>query len=395
MQGLGETVASLRRFRGSKSAAEGQTRPGQPLSETLEFGANPGALRMFSYRPERLAPNAPLVVLLHGCTQTAASYAVDSGWMALADRCRFMVLAPEQTAANNPNRCFNWFLSEDTTRGGGEAASIAQMVDHCLRAEQIDSSRVFITGLSAGGAMTSAMLACYPDLFAAGAILAGLPHGVARSMLEALRVMQRPDGRSAAELGRLVPPIAPGCNHPRISVWHGDADHVVNPSNASDIVDQWTEALGIQAVVPDVEALPGRTRTVWRSPHGGAVMIESNLIRGMGHGTPLATRESGAVGSAAPFMLDVGISSTREIAAFWGLTDPLSQDGFNAARAASRPPEVSFLDATADAENPPDIHDPAGVEAIGDKVMQSLTRLVPPNVQDVIAKALKSAGLMK
>ena len=144
------------------------------LEETKRFGSNPGQLRMFSHMARPAVNHSALVVVLHGCGQTAAGYDHGAGWSTLADRYGFALLVPEQQRSNNPNGCFNWFQPEDAQRGRGEAASIRQMVEHMVREKGVDPSRVFVTGLSAGGAMTSVMLACYPDVFAAGAIIAGL-----------------------------------------------------------------------------------------------------------------------------------------------------------------------------------------------------------------------------
>src|ERR1700750_1238090 len=98
------------------------------LREIFGFGSNPGNLRMFVYRPPTLADNPALVVVLHGCTQTAAGYDLGAGWSTLARRYGFVLLMPEQTASNNANTCFNWFNPEDIARGGGEALSIRQMI---------------------------------------------------------------------------------------------------------------------------------------------------------------------------------------------------------------------------------------------------------------------------
>src|SRR5882757_2300932 len=149
----------------------------QHLRETWNFGSNPGALRMFSYRPSNVSAGSALVVVLHGCTQTAGGYDLGAGWSTLADRFGFTLLLPEQQRSNNPNGCFNWFQPADIKRGHGEALSIRQMVEKMVSDFQIDPTRVFITGLSAGGAMTSVMLATYPDVFAGGAVVAGLPYG--------------------------------------------------------------------------------------------------------------------------------------------------------------------------------------------------------------------------
>jgi poly(hydroxyalkanoate) depolymerase family esterase len=137
------------------------------LSPLAKFGANPGALRAYSYIPEGLPEQAPLVVL-HGCTQTAAGYDHGAGWSQFADRHRFARLYPEQQRANNANLRFNWFVPEDIGRDCGEALSIAQMVGTMIEIHGLDRRRVFITGLSAGGVMTLVMLATYPELFAGG-----------------------------------------------------------------------------------------------------------------------------------------------------------------------------------------------------------------------------------
>ena len=136
-----------------------------PLVEISEFGSNPGALRMFAFVPEHL-PRAPaLVVVLHGCGQTAAGYDLGAGWSTLAERYGFALLMPEQQALNNANTCFNWFNPEDIARGSGEAGSIRQMIARMAGDHDIDSRRIYVTGLSAGGAMTSVMLATYPEVF--------------------------------------------------------------------------------------------------------------------------------------------------------------------------------------------------------------------------------------
>ena len=146
------------------------------LQEVEDFGTNPGALRMWTYLPDNLSPRPALVVVLHGSMQSAANYDRGAGWSTLADRYGFALLMPEQSRRNNLSRSFNWFQRNDTQRGEGEAHSIAQMVEQMVHEHDIDRRRIFVTGLSAGGAMTLAMLATYPDVFAAGAVIAGLPY---------------------------------------------------------------------------------------------------------------------------------------------------------------------------------------------------------------------------
>ena len=291
------------------------------LTEVSEFGSNPGALRMFTYVPA-LAKSA-LVVVLHGSSQTAASYDLGAGWSTLADRYGFALLLPQQQFSNNPNNSFNWFLADDIERGKGEALSICQMIETMLITHRIDRRRVFITGLSAGGAMACVMLATYPELFAAGAIIAGLPFATAANLSEALESMVRVRARSSPQWGDLVRAAS---RHrgpwPRVSVWHGGADTVVRPDNADQIARQWINVHGLDDEPALEEIIDGYRRRVWRNRTGNDV-VESYTIAGMAHGVPLAAGSGEKhCGVAGPFFIDVGISSTYHIARFWGLTGP-------------------------------------------------------------------------
>jgi poly(hydroxyalkanoate) depolymerase family esterase len=292
-----------------------------PLEEVTHFGSNPGNLRMFRYLPSNLESDPALVVVLHGCTQTAARYDHGAGWSTLADRYGFALLLPEQQRSNNPNGCFNWFQTGDIERGQGEPLSIRQMVEKMVVDNGIDRRRVFVTGLSAGGAMTSVMLACYPEVFAGGAIIAGLPYGAATNVQQAFQTMFESPARSAREWGDLVRAAAPHNGPwPRVSVWHGNADKMVIPSNAREVLKQWTDVHGLP-VTPSVQSMvDGYPRRVWLNQAGDEV-VESYSITHTGHGTPLATGEADdECGAAGPFLLEVGISSSYYIAKFFGLT---------------------------------------------------------------------------
>ena len=168
---------------------------------------------MFAYVPEQL-PRAPaLVVVLHGCGQTAAAYDFGTGWSTLAKRYGFALLMPEQQRANNANTCFNWFNPGDIARGRGEAASIRQMIARMVADHEIDPRRIYITGLSAGGAMTSVMLAVYPEVFAGGAIIAGLPYGIASNVPRSTRRHDAVDvapGRAYWAISSARPPSTKG-----------------------------------------------------------------------------------------------------------------------------------------------------------------------------------------
>ena len=314
----------MRRFDQPLAAAFRKNRRATPtrsasarLSLIDDFGDNPGDLRGYAHVPRDLPRGAPLVVVLHGCTQDAASYDRGSGWSALADEQGFALLYPEQQRSNNPNNCFNWFRPGDARRGRGEAESIRQMVAAMVAAHGLDEERIFVTGLSAGGAMTSIMLAAYPDVFAGGAVIAGLPFAVANSVPEALTKMRSAGEIDGAALGALVADASPHDGPwPTLSVWHGTADATVSPDNGAAVVEQWR---GLhRAVVGKSETVDGHRRDVWRDAAGREV-IERYIIGGLGHGTPLGTAGDDGNGAAGPHMIEAGINSTRRIAAFWGI----------------------------------------------------------------------------
>lgn len=317
MRTISDTIARLTAARGGALSGRASKEPSR-LSEMTSFGSNPGALKAHIYLPKALPRAAPLIVVLHGCTQTAAGYDRGSGWSQLADRHGFALLYPEQQRANNPNLCFNWFVPGDIRRDAGEALSIAQMVRRMIGSHDLDHRRVFVTGLSAGGAMTSVMLAAYPDLFAGGAIIAGLPYGCAGSVPEALDRMR---GHGLPPEMALQNSLRDACGHdgpwPTVSVWHGARDLTVVPANAEAIVTQWRGVHMLPEKPTRVGAVDGHSRRVW-CDGAGTAKIEEFRISGMGHGTPLGTADD--IGSPGAFMLDAGISSTRHIAEFWQLS---------------------------------------------------------------------------
>jgi len=181
-----------------------------------------------------------------------------------------------------------------------------------------DPEQVFITGLSAGGAMATAMLATYPEVFAGGAIISGLPFGTASSVPEALGRMRAHQGVTPDDLAKRVRSAS---SHegpwPIVSVWHGTSDVTVDCSNAQAIVDQWRAVHRVSAVPSRKDTVSGYPHRVWSDANGRAV-VEEYILTGMGHGTPLST-SSDYGESAAPFMLEAGISSTRQILTFWGI----------------------------------------------------------------------------
>ena len=291
------------------------------LAKFEDFGSNPGALLAKAYIPETFRRGSALVVVLHGCTQTPAGYDRGSGWSTAADEHGFAVLFPEQQRSNNPYLCFNWFSQSDASRGRGEALSIRQMVAEIHARHGTDPARVYVTGLSAGGAMTAVMLATYPEVFAGGGIIAGLPFGTARSVPEAFDRMRGHGGPSAEDLAKIVRSASKHSGPwPTLSIWHGSCDNTVDPSNAEDLVDQWRALHGVAKRPNTTDHIDGYPHRVWCDTEGREV-IEEYVITGMGHGTPLSTAGEHFGEVAGPYMLEAGISSTRHICRFWGLCD--------------------------------------------------------------------------
>lgn len=329
-------------------------------SSMLSSADNPGHLRMLTYAPAGLAPGAGLVVVLHGCTQSASGYARSAGWIELADRFGFALLCPEQSRGNNPNLCFNWFRPGDVRRGAGEAASIAAMVRAASKRFAIDPSRIFVTGLSAGGAMAGVMAAAYPELFAGAALIAGLPYGVAAGVPDALALMAGDKLGDGSSLGDRVRASGAGASAwPSIAVWQGQGDQVVRPVVGEAVARQWRDVHGVRSEPRRARTPAGREFELWVSP-GGAPVVEVHRIAGLGHGTPLKTDGPHGCGAVAPHLFDVGVSSSFESALSWDLAD---------------------LDA---------VRQPAVAEAQDG----GRSPLVAPNVQGVIDAALRQAGLM-
>jgi feruloyl esterase len=333
MPALSRTLANLARYRkgmdamASASSALMKTtftpNGGAPtLPDITDFGANPGALRMLAHIPPNLPPNAPLVVVLHGCGQTAAGYAYGAGWLDLADRHGFALLLPEQRRDNNAGGCFNWFTPGDTARGQGEAASIRAMIQHALTTWKLNRAQIFVTGLSAGGAFANVLLATYPDLFAAGAIIAGLPYGGATDTQSALDMMFNGQQRTDQAWGDLIRAASPHTGPwPRIAIWHGLTDSTVIPANGTDAVRQWLNVQALADTAPTTTTIGPATQQTWRNAKG-RIAVQSVTIPQFGHGTPINQAECG---HPAPFILNSALSSTTLIAESWGLTKTTAQ----------------------------------------------------------------------
>jgi poly(hydroxyalkanoate) depolymerase family esterase len=301
------------------------------LTQVSSFGSNPGNLNMYAYRPDGLPAGAPAVVLLHGCTQNANAYFTNSGWQKFADQWKFALLVAEQKSANQSLSCFNWYTEGDITRGQGEALSIKQMVDYAKSNYGTSGSRVYVSGLSAGGVMTSVMLATYPDVFAGGSVIAGIPYRcsppASTSTCQYSGVNQTP-----AQWGDLVRAAYPGYSgpRPRVSIWHGTSDTTVVPANATESRDQWTNVLGVSQTPTSTSSLPGGTSL---EVYGNDA-VRVYRVSGMGHGTPVDPGSAAdQCGTVASYFMDTICSAYRD-ALFFGLDTPGGGGGDPGAPAA-------------------------------------------------------------
>jgi poly(hydroxyalkanoate) depolymerase family esterase len=268
-----------------------------------------GRMEYMLYRPGAAAPGMPLVVMLHGCTQSPEDFALGTGMNQLADELGFLVAYPRQTQAANQQRCWNWFRPGDQERGRGEPALIAGLTRDVIAAEGLDPTRVYVAGLSAGGAAAAIMADAYPDLFAALGVHSGLVCGAARNLPTALSAMKRgaAPGGKRRKAARFVPLIT----------FHGNLDRTVHETNARELVAAATAAAGVPLEVEvEVGKAGGRNyaRALSRDT-AGSVLIEQWTIAGAGHawsgGDPAGSHADAAGPNASAEMLRFFLEQKR------------------------------------------------------------------------------------
>ncbi len=246
----------------------------------------------------------PLIVMLHGCTQSPDDFAAGTRMNEIAGGQHVFVLYPAQAPRSNAHKCWNWFVPADQRRGDGEPALIAGMTRHVMQTHRIDPDRVFVAGLSAGGAMAAILAREYPDLFAAAGVHSGIAPGIAHDVASAFTVMKSGPGTSAAwqtpmtaSLSRWPQPVAPTTDPAMdalpaapVIVFHGDADSTVASANGDAVI---AAVLGSAAAGTRTDS-DGRTatgqrgyrRSVWRADGATAnapSLAEQWLIRGAPH----------------------------------------------------------------------------------------------------------------
>jgi poly(hydroxyalkanoate) depolymerase family esterase len=293
------------------------------LTPVPSFGSNPGNLAMHEYVPAGLPLGRPLVLVLHGCSQTAASMEA-AGWNKLADQFKFTVVYPEQNTANNPVRCFNWAGEYGDTanlvRGQGENASIISMIERTITAHGSDPTKVYIVGFSAGGAMAAVMLATWPEKFAGGAIMSGLPYRCATTVNGAYSCQSPGVSKTPTQWGDLVRGAATFTGtRPKIQIWHGASDGIVVPMNHDELIKQWTDVLGTDATADETQTIGSATRTAYKN--GANIVLEAYKVTGMGHATAIGTDVTGTCPSTTgAYFEDKGICATMRAAQFLGIT---------------------------------------------------------------------------
>lgn len=223
------------------------------------------------------------MVALHGCTQTASDFAAGTRFDSVAERAGAYVLYPEQSVSANPNRCWNWFLEKHQHRDAGEPAEILSLVNEICGRHPIDRSRIYVAGLSAGGAMAAILGEQAPDVFAAVGIVAGVALHASHDVSTAFAAM-RGVVRQARRVRDGEPKVSQARDYARlrVTIWAGARDRLVVPENASVLVDQFIDLLGLGAPEAVVESRDG-VAIVRFADAGGRARIEAWRVDDMGH----------------------------------------------------------------------------------------------------------------
>ena len=224
------------------------------LQKLENFGDNEGNLKGFYYEPNNATSNMPLVIVLHGCTQNALDVAQLTDWNKLADVYGFYVLYPEQKRLNNGTNCFNWFKPADFNKNSGENASIKEMLLEMQNRFALNTQQTYVTGLSAGGAMSMILISVYPDLFQGAAIMSGGPYKSATKLIESVSALNGGVDKTPEKWGDLVREQNPAYTGPyaKLAVFHGKQDKVVDFKNSNEILEQWSDVVGVSLQNPTI-----------------------------------------------------------------------------------------------------------------------------------------------
>ncbi|THB73798.1 MAG: hypothetical protein D6B28_03310 [Gammaproteobacteria bacterium] len=326
---------------------------------------NPGNLKMYLHVPADMPASAPVVVVLHGCMKGAEQIMSWTGWNDLADKHKFYVIYPQQQKpqvwnnirTGNVGLCFSWSGRNGKWKaiGHGEDRSIVDMIGYLkTKGHGIDEKRIFVTGFSAGGAMTNLMLAHYPDVFAGGAPLAGVPYRCADTLKQGFDCMgvkpsfltrsnngpgceglgeacMDPERKKTPEQWRemVTSHGKPGFDgaYPRVFIWHGGRDKYVDDDNLQEQMKQWTAVHGLDQKADNASTTLKETYAdhIYSEyqDKGGNVKVATLIIPRMFHAVPVEPGEGKDQGGkeAGNHAVDYGLYSSYYIARFWGIVD--------------------------------------------------------------------------
>lgn len=274
LNSLGQLTALPKVMVGHVLGDLAKTRPREGTTEHT-FTSATGTRGYMLYVPLKRPPHPmPLVVMLHGCLQSPEDFARGTQMNALAEEFGFVVAYPRQPASANPAKCWNWFNEADQQREGGEAALIAGIATQVVQQNGIDPTRVYVAGLSAGGAAAATLGQQYGDIFAAVGVHSGLACGAAQTMSAAMAAMRTGAAGVSNRAKTLVPTI----------VFHGDSDTTVNPTNADHVLAQAAAERHLKQTRHEGRSAGGvaYTRTVAIDTKGVAV-LEQWTVHGSGH----------------------------------------------------------------------------------------------------------------
>lgn len=279
----------------------GAERPAKPRPSTSgrfqeqRYSGPQGTMTYWLYLPAGSKPDMPLVVMLHGCTQTPQDFARGTGMNLLADEMGFIVAYPCQPQAANAQRCWNWFNPADQKRDSGEPALIAAITRAVVQDHRADCTRIYVAGLSAGGAAAAIMGNAYPDLYAAIGIHSGLACGAADSMFTAFAAMR--SGAANAPVKGATEPFVP------VITFHGDSDTTVHAVNSAQIVAAAAERSSVVLTTRSQSGISAGKRRYSRkisSGPDGRAMIEEWTIHGAGHAWAGGDRSGSYTDAAGP-----------------------------------------------------------------------------------------------
>lgn len=265
------------------------------LREITSFGTNPTNLRMHLYVPDALPNNAPILVANHYCTGTGPALYSGTQFASLADRYGYIVIYPSATRSG---QCFDVSSAQALRRGGGsDPVGIMSMVNYVQQNYNVDSTRIFVTGVSSGAMMTQILLGLYPDVFKAGAAFAGVPFGCFATTDGSTWNSACANGtitRTPQQWGDLVRNAYPGYSgpRPRVQLWHGTADDTLRYPNFNEAIKQWTNVHGVSQTPVTTDApQSGATRTRYGSA-GDQAQVEAISLQGTGHNLPVNAAEA-------------------------------------------------------------------------------------------------------